>query len=464
VASYQAISGAIGKPGDVLLQLWGQAQVLGMTPEGSWYYFSTGISGNAAGISVEPLHPDQVVLRHYFTADATYANVHQFTAAGTRTDWGKTGLSYSPRGGAFQPGTSIHWAGTTGGKLVRNNGVSDASPQTKTPMNGASALGTNEIYSIAFGPDGDLYILYSAGVYRIQAQDLDLAAPPVTLVATLGFSTLSDIVYDGSKWMYVSNWTGVIYRLDPLTGSSSTLLTLPSTQAYGLALGLTGDLWAACSNATPNRLTKVNLRDLSREDYPLPSSVGGYTSIGGPFRMAVIGLALPHAGCLEAQSTPVATATYNSTSTSTVTPSNTPSSTPSPSFTSSPSYTPSMTQTPACDENGENCVARVGGGSKAGAFVSWLPKDKDLIVAPNPSRGQATAAFRLPKPGRARVSVFDLTGVRVRVMERTDLRAGEHHWPLDLEGLASGLYVVVVEGDSDFGPRALAQFKLAVMK
>lgn len=65
----------------------------------------------------------------------------------------------------------------------------------------------------------------------------------------------------------------------------------------------------------------------------------------------------------------------------------------------------------------------------------------DLTVAPNPVRDAATVRFGLAAPADVQVTVSDALGRRV--LERTvALGAGDHTLPLDVSGLAPGLYLV----------------------
>lgn len=65
-------------------------------------------------------------------------------------------------------------------------------------------------------------------------------------------------------------------------------------------------------------------------------------------------------------------------------------------------------------------------------------------VAPNPARGAVDAWFALPHEARVRVSVFDLQGRELAVLENGVLPAGRHlaHWDPALASNAAGLYFV----------------------
>ena len=63
-----------------------------------------------------------------------------------------------------------------------------------------------------------------------------------------------------------------------------------------------------------------------------------------------------------------------------------------------------------------------------------------LAVGPNPTAGAATARFSLALAGMARLSVHDILGREVLVVRRA-LGAGAQSLPLDVSGLAPGVYV-----------------------
>lgn len=54
------------------------------------------------------------------------------------------------------------------------------------------------------------------------------------------------------------------------------------------------------------------------------------------------------------------------------------------------------------------------------------PVAPTLTAAPNPFNPRTRVAFELPRPGRARVEVFDLAGRRVRVLMDRDVTSGNH--------------------------------------
>ncbi len=69
-----------------------------------------------------------------------------------------------------------------------------------------------------------------------------------------------------------------------------------------------------------------------------------------------------------------------------------------------------------------------------------------LPVAPNPARGAATAQVAVDRPQRVTLRLVDARGAHVRTLPAADLAPGVQAVPLRLEGLASGLYFLVLEG------------------
>ena len=65
---------------------------------------------------------------------------------------------------------------------------------------------------------------------------------------------------------------------------------------------------------------------------------------------------------------------------------------------------------------------------------------------PNPARERATVTFVLPREGTATVAILDVTGRRVREMIVTGAFGEHRSVAIDLSGLASGVYVVRLEG------------------
>jgi photosystem II stability/assembly factor-like uncharacterized protein len=72
------------------------------------------------------------------------------------------------------------------------------------------------------------------------------------------------------------------------------------------------------------------------------------------------------------------------------------------------------------------------------------PNPKRIALAtpsPNPVTGEARIRFSLSHPGRARLSLYDLSGRRVAVLVEGDLPGGAHAARLDAHRLPAGVYV-----------------------
>ena len=68
-----------------------------------------------------------------------------------------------------------------------------------------------------------------------------------------------------------------------------------------------------------------------------------------------------------------------------------------------------------------------------------------LAVRPNPNRGAAVVPFALSSASAVRMTVADVLGRQVAVLAEGDFAAGAHEAAFDGRGLASGVYVVVLE-------------------
>ena len=73
----------------------------------------------------------------------------------------------------------------------------------------------------------------------------------------------------------------------------------------------------------------------------------------------------------------------------------------------------------------------------------WTPRARPRLqpASPNPFNPRTKLAFDLPRDGRARLSLHDLSGREVRRLLEADLPAGRHEFALDAAGLASGVYI-----------------------
>ena len=82
----------------------------------------------------------------------------------------------------------------------------------------------------------------------------------------------------------------------------------------------------------------------------------------------------------------------------------------------------------------------------------WVPTSSDLglgvfepvevSVGPNPAPGRTTLSIRLSQPAEVAISVVDVMGRTVASRDLGDRPAGETREPLDLGGLAPGVYLV----------------------
>ncbi len=64
---------------------------------------------------------------------------------------------------------------------------------------------------------------------------------------------------------------------------------------------------------------------------------------------------------------------------------------------------------------------------------------------PNPFRASTVVPFSVERPGRVRVSVFDVLGREVAVLEDREVAVGQHRAVLSGTDLASGVYLVVLD-------------------
>ncbi len=87
-----------------------------------------------------------------------------------------------------------------------------------------------------------------------------------------------------------------------------------------------------------------------------------------------------------------------------------------------------------------------------------------LFAFPNPAHHQARVAFALQKPARARLLLATLVGELVVEKNLGPLSAGPHEIALDLEGFASGVYLMRLVVDEGLGFIPAGDFKLAILK
>ncbi len=72
-----------------------------------------------------------------------------------------------------------------------------------------------------------------------------------------------------------------------------------------------------------------------------------------------------------------------------------------------------------------------------------------LEIYPNPTTGRAAVKIDLAQGTQVSISIIDARGAIVQKLEPGWLGAGEHRIELDLRGISTGAYGVIVR--SDFG-------------
>jgi hypothetical protein len=174
--------------------------------------------------------------------------------------------------------------------------------------------------------------------------------------------------------------------------------------------------------------------------------------------------------CIAFTATPTITETFTATGTVTVSGTATPTATVTATPTVTETVTPTATDTPTLTatetvtptpEGGGGGMARLG---VKEAAITWLRPDQRLLAVPNPARSDLWLAWRQDRPGNARITAFDLAGSQVRQWSFEGRNAGEHRDRVGVDGLASGIYIIVLEGQSLDGPAVLARGKLAVVR
>jgi hypothetical protein len=66
-------------------------------------------------------------------------------------------------------------------------------------------------------------------------------------------------------------------------------------------------------------------------------------------------------------------------------------------------------------------------------------------IAPNPIAGAATLRYRIPRPGRIELEVYDIAGRRLVNRSSAVAASADGTIELDASGLAAGVYVVRVD-------------------
>jgi len=74
--------------------------------------------------------------------------------------------------------------------------------------------------------------------------------------------------------------------------------------------------------------------------------------------------------------------------------------------------------------------------------VHHFPPLADMDIFPNPFNQQATVSFEIPASGYTTLSLFDLTGRKIRTLFESDLVAGTYQISLMADNISSGTYLV----------------------
>lgn len=94
---------------------------------------------------------------------------------------------------------------------------------------------------------------------------------------------------------------------------------------------------------------------------------------------------------------------------------------------------------------------------------SLVSSEKPLIAVPNPAGESATVMYYLANAGKVRLTLTSLAADMVQSIFLGDQRKGTGKLDLNLHGVASGIYFVVLEVDEGFGFKAKKSFKLAII-
>ena len=74
---------------------------------------------------------------------------------------------------------------------------------------------------------------------------------------------------------------------------------------------------------------------------------------------------------------------------------------------------------------------------------NFKPKITGLVY-PNPASNQTTVQVNMPKRGKGEIELFTLSGQKIRTIHSGRIKKGESEYPIDLTGLETGMYLVVV--------------------
>ena len=102
------------------------------------------------------------------------------------------------------------------------------------------------------------------------------------------------------------------------------------------------------------------------------------------------------------------------------------------------------------------------GAPKAGSVD--ILQGKPMLVAPNPAHEAVLVAYRLDKPSKVRVEIFDLAGHGIMSSDQGEQSSGQHSFTMNLSGLASGIYFAVLEVDEGIGFHGKVTFKFSLIR
>lgn len=78
------------------------------------------------------------------------------------------------------------------------------------------------------------------------------------------------------------------------------------------------------------------------------------------------------------------------------------------------------------------------------------PKKLALNITPNPTKGQATISYTLPKSGSVSISLYTADGRFVKTIDQSSKNAGIYTTTVDTRGLTNGAYVVILKTDNNY--------------
>ena len=445
----------LGTPGDLLMTMNGAGVILGLNrTSGTFYYFASTVPA-IDGITTWPGDPRKVVVSQQGTG-----KIETFNASGVSNGiWGSTGGT-NIKIGEFNPLDGSFWVPDQSAmKLFRIPAAGGAGAQinpTGTALNQPTAAVFDEL--------GNLY-LSNAGtqsVMKIAAASTGLSSPPATTLAS-GMNNLLGMVYDGSGALYAAGWavsapsnTSALWRIDTGTGAKTLVCNSfaplsengggPLYQTDGVIVDPDGNFWMSQfqNPGSSYGLLKLSPAGTPLAYYPIPATVGGHLTGGGPpDDMTIVGQLALRPNCAYS---PVI-----SCGTATVTPSRTPLAT----LTATMTATPNSGLTPWVASPTVTCTT-------VAPLPTATPRkvDKDdhrVECRPNYARGddaKIRVSVRSFAGGECKIKIHRANGRECRALWAGNLQPQEGHdedWDTnDEEGehMSSGVYYVVfTDGD-----------------